>query len=116
MITPSPLRIAVLGAGRIGSTFAFQLARVGHHEVAVVARPGSTRFQQLRRDGGIVNIKGERRGGAGRRHVWTSKTPYDLHHRHAACPSDRCGAASFAAQPSQMRPVHVQLLRAGAAA
>ena len=55
-----PLRIAVLGAGRIGSTFAFQLARVGGHEVTAVARPGSARLRQLRRDGGIVNVKGER--------------------------------------------------------
>ena len=56
----SSLRIAVLGAGRIGSTFAFQLARVGQHDVTVVARPGSVRWQQLQRDDGIINTQGER--------------------------------------------------------
>ena len=54
------LRIAVLGAGNIGSAFAFQLARVGHHDVTVIARPGSIRLQQLQRDNGVVNVKGER--------------------------------------------------------
>jgi 2-dehydropantoate 2-reductase len=37
----SPLHIAIVGAGRIGSAFAFQLARTGNHDVTVVARPGS---------------------------------------------------------------------------
>jgi 2-dehydropantoate 2-reductase len=60
MPSPSPLRIAVLGVGKIGSAFAFQLARTGNHDVTVVARPGSARLQQLQRDNGIVNIKGER--------------------------------------------------------
>ena len=55
-----PLRIAVLGAGKIGSTFAFQLARVGCHEVTVIARPGSDRLAQLQRDDGIVDVHGER--------------------------------------------------------
>jgi len=54
------LRIAVLGVGRIGSAFAFQLARTGGHDVTVIARPGSPRLQQLRRDNGIVDTKGER--------------------------------------------------------
>ncbi len=54
------LRIAVLGVGSIGSTFAFQLARTGRHDVTAIARPGSVRFEQLQREGGIVNIKGER--------------------------------------------------------
>lgn len=54
------MRIAVLGVGKVGSTFAFQLARTGHHEVTVVARSGSTRLQQLQRNNGIVNTKGER--------------------------------------------------------
>ena len=75
--SPSPLRIAVLGAGKIGSVFAFQLARVGGHDVAAVARPGSVRLQQLQRDGGIVDVKGER---AGVRVMDTldEETPYDL--------------------------------------
>jgi 2-dehydropantoate 2-reductase len=54
------LRIAVLGVGGIGSTFAFQLARVGGHDVTVIGRPNSRRLQQLQRDKGIVNINGER--------------------------------------------------------
>lgn len=54
------LRIAILGAGKIGSTFAFQLARTGGHDVTVIARPGSVRLQQLERDGAIVDVKGER--------------------------------------------------------
>jgi len=56
---PGPLRIAVVGVGQIGSTFAFQLARVGGHEVTVIARPGSPRLAHLQRDGGIVTTKGE---------------------------------------------------------
>ncbi len=59
-VTSTPLRIAVLGAGRIGSTFASQLARVGGHDVTVIARPGSARLQQLERDGSIIDVKGER--------------------------------------------------------
>ncbi len=55
-----PLRIAIVGMGGIGSTFAFQLARIGHHNVTAIARPGSPRLQQLKRDGGVVNVKGER--------------------------------------------------------
>jgi 2-dehydropantoate 2-reductase len=55
----SPLNIAVVGAGNIGSTFAFQLAAAGH-AVTVVARPGSTRLQQLQRDGAIVRADGTR--------------------------------------------------------
>src|SRR5215471_13657647 len=55
----SPLSIAVIGAGKIGSTFAYQLARVGH-DVTVVARPDSLRLQQLQRDHGIILKTGER--------------------------------------------------------
>jgi 2-dehydropantoate 2-reductase len=54
------LRIAVLGAGKIGSTFAAQLARVGGHDVTVIARPGSIRLQQLERDRAIIDVKGVR--------------------------------------------------------
>lgn len=53
------LRIAVIGVGGIGSAFAFQLARVGGHQVTAVARPGSLRFTQLERDAGIVKTDGE---------------------------------------------------------
>lgn len=55
----SPLSIAILGVGKIGSTFAYQLSQAGH-EVTVIARPGSIRLQQLQRDKGIVLTTGER--------------------------------------------------------
>ena len=77
MPSPSPLRIAVLGVGKIGSTFAFQLARAGHHDVTVVARPGSVRLQQLQRDEGIVDVKGER-ASARVTDTLDEQTPYDL--------------------------------------
>jgi 2-dehydropantoate 2-reductase len=51
------MRIAVIGLGGIGSTFAFQLSRAGH-DVTVVAR--GSRLEQLRRDGSIVTTDGER--------------------------------------------------------
>lgn len=60
MPVASSLRIAVIGAGGIGSTFAFQFARASGHAVTVVARPGSKRLQQLRRDQAIVTVAGER--------------------------------------------------------
>ncbi|MFD6157572.1 ketopantoate reductase family protein [Nocardia sp. NPDC060256] len=50
------LRIAVIGPGGIGSTFAFQLSRAGH-DVTVIAR--GTRLRQLRRDEAIVTTTGE---------------------------------------------------------
>lgn len=59
MSSPGRLQIAVLGAGSIGSTFAFYFARTGGHDVTVIARPGSVRLQQLQRDGGIVDVKGD---------------------------------------------------------
>jgi 2-dehydropantoate 2-reductase len=55
----SPLSIAIIGVGRIGSAYAYQLARAGH-DMTVVARPGSRRLAQLRRDHGIVLTTGER--------------------------------------------------------
>ena len=63
--------------GKIGSTFAFQLARNGHHDVTVVARAGSIRLQQLQRDSGVLDTKGER---ATVRVVDTldEQVPYDL--------------------------------------
>jgi len=54
------LCIAVVGVGSIGSTFAFQLARIGNHDVTVIARPDSMRLQQLQRDNGIVDINNDR--------------------------------------------------------
>jgi len=73
----SPLRIAVLGAGKIGSTFAFQLARVGGHDVTVIARPGSIRMQQLQRDAAIIDVKGGR-ASVRVSGVLDEQTPYDL--------------------------------------
>jgi 2-dehydropantoate 2-reductase len=97
--TASPLRIAVLGTGKIGSIFAFQLARAGHHDVTVIARPGSVRLQQLQRDDGIINVNGER---AGVRVIdaLDEGTPYDLlivtlldHQADAVLPSLQRSAA-----------------------
>jgi 2-dehydropantoate 2-reductase len=56
----STMRIAVVGAGAIGSTIAFQLAKVGRHDVTAIARPGSARLAQLERDDGVVRTTGER--------------------------------------------------------
>ncbi len=59
-ISSSQVRIVVIGASQIGSTFASRLARNGGHEVTVVARPGSPRLAQLQRDGAIVDVDGTR--------------------------------------------------------
>jgi 2-dehydropantoate 2-reductase len=50
-------KIAVLGPGAIGSTFAYQLARAGH-DVTVIAR--GKRLAHLERDGAIVLASGAR--------------------------------------------------------
>ncbi|ATB44018.1 2-dehydropantoate 2-reductase [Cystobacter fuscus] len=52
-----PQRIAVLGAGAIGTAFAYQLAQAGH-AVTVVAR--GVRLARLRSDDGIVLVDGRR--------------------------------------------------------
>ncbi len=75
--SPSPLQIAVLGAGRIGSAFASRLARIGGHDVTVIARPGSTRLQQLERDGAIVDVK-EGRASVRIGSMLDEQIPYDL--------------------------------------
>ena len=77
LTSSSPLRIAVLGAGKIGSTFAFQLALTGRHDLTVTARPGSARMQQLEQDAAIVNIKGERASVQVASSL-DEQTPYDL--------------------------------------
>jgi 3-hydroxyisobutyrate dehydrogenase-like beta-hydroxyacid dehydrogenase len=51
------MKVAIIGPGAIGSTFAFQLSRAGHH-VTVVAR--GARLQQISRDRAIVLATGER--------------------------------------------------------
>ncbi len=56
--TSPPLRIAIVGVGKIGSAFAFHLAGAGAHDVTVVARPGSARLEQLTRDEAVVDIHG----------------------------------------------------------
>ncbi len=76
-VPASPLRIAVVGAGRIGSTFAFHLSRMGGHDVAVVARPGSARLRQLERDGAVVDAEG-RRAAVRVADALDEGTPYDL--------------------------------------
>ncbi len=58
--SPGTLRIAIIGVGGIGSTFAFQLARTGRHDVTVIARPGSRRLQQLQQENAIVDTRNER--------------------------------------------------------
>ncbi|WP_437678302.1 ketopantoate reductase family protein [Sorangium sp. So ce131] len=51
------MKIAIVGPGGIGSTFAFQLSQAGH-EVTVVAR--GKRLEQLQRDEAIVSAAGKR--------------------------------------------------------
>ena len=51
------MRIAIVGPGAIGSTFAFQLVRAGH-DVTVVAR--GARLEQLSAERAIVHVSGER--------------------------------------------------------
>jgi 2-dehydropantoate 2-reductase len=96
---PLPLRIAIVGGGRIGSAFAFRLARMGRHDVTVVARPGSVRLEQLQRDRGIVNTLGER-AEVRVADSLDEQTPYDLvivtllaHQVAAAMPMLRLSAA-----------------------
>ena len=72
----SPLSLAIIGVGRIGSAFAYQLARAGH-DVTVVARPGSRRLTQLQRDRGIVLTTGERANVTIADHL-DEETPFDL--------------------------------------
>jgi 2-dehydropantoate 2-reductase len=51
------MKIAIIGLGGIGSTFALQLAQAGH-EVTAVAR--GKRLEQLQRDQAIVSAAGQR--------------------------------------------------------
>jgi 2-dehydropantoate 2-reductase len=51
------MKIILIGAGRIGSTVAFCLAKAGH-DVTVVAR--GARFDALNRDGAIITVDGRR--------------------------------------------------------
>ena len=74
---PAPLRIAIIGAGRIGSAFAFQLSRTGGHEVTVVARPGSERLRTLMGDQAVLDVHG-RRAEVTVCDALDEATPYDL--------------------------------------
>lgn len=68
------MRIAIVGTGAIGSTFAYQLARAGH-AVTVIAR--AARLEQLQRDRAIVLASGEQ--AAVEVHAaLDATTPYDL--------------------------------------
>ncbi|WP_158744265.1 ketopantoate reductase family protein [Acidisphaera sp. L21] len=73
----APLSIAVLGVGKIGSTFAFQLAKTGRHDVTVVARPDSDRLRQLQNDRGIVDVEGDR-ASVSVAETLDETIPYDL--------------------------------------
>ena len=95
-----PLRIAIVGAGQIGSAFAFQLARIGSCDVSVVARPGSNRLLQLRRDGAIIDVKGEQ-APVSVADTLDETVPYDLvivtllaHQTDAVLPNLRRSAAT----------------------
>ena len=70
----SSLRIAIIGPGRIGSTFALLLARAGH-AVTVVAR--GARLAQLSRDQAIVTTRGEQEAVAVAPSLDVT-VPYDL--------------------------------------
>lgn len=92
-------RIAVVGCGKIGSTFAFHLADAGH-DVTAIARPGSPRLAQLRRDGAVVDVNGRRVNLTVADELDTS-TPYDLvivtllaHQVAAVMPSLQASAAT----------------------
>ena len=73
----SKLRIAIIGLGGIGSTFAFQLDSQGGHEVTAIARPGSDRLQHLRRDNAIIDVNGQR-ANVLVAEVLDETIPYDL--------------------------------------
>ncbi|MFO0596031.1 MAG: 2-dehydropantoate 2-reductase N-terminal domain-containing protein [Myxococcaceae bacterium] len=68
------MRIAVVGLGAIGSTFAFALSKAGH-EVTGIAR--GERLEQVQRDGAIVKVDGERAAIATAREL-DPAVPFDL--------------------------------------
>lgn len=68
------MKIAVLGPGGIGTTFAFQLARAGH-EVTVIGR--GKRLADLRREKAVVTSSGER-AAVEVRDALEPTTPWDL--------------------------------------
>jgi 2-dehydropantoate 2-reductase len=98
----SPLSIAIIGAGRIGSAYAYQLARAGH-DVTVVARPDSVRLAQLQRDHGIVTTTGERASVTVAGHL-DEQVPFDL--VIVTTLAHQVGPLLPALQRSQARCVH----------
>jgi 2-dehydropantoate 2-reductase len=68
------MNIAIVGAGRIGSAFAFRLARAGHN-VTLVAR--GSRLKTLQEDGAIVSVNGQRAKVSAVQELDTS-VPYEL--------------------------------------
>jgi 2-dehydropantoate 2-reductase len=98
----SVLSIAVIGAGRIGTAFAYQLRRAGH-DVTIVARPDSVRLAQLQRDHGVVLTTGERAGTTVADHL-DEQTPFDL--VIVTVLAHQVGALLPALQRSQARCVH----------
>lgn len=68
------MKIAIVGPGRIGSTFAFHLARAGH-EITVIAR--GARFEALNREGAIVSVAGDR-ASVKTASALDPETPFDL--------------------------------------
>jgi len=119
----SSLKIAILGTGKIGSIFAYQFARVGYHDVTMIARPGSVRLQQLQRDDGIIDVNGER-ARVRVTDMLDEETPHDLlivtlldHQMDAVLPSlkrsaARCNQFMF----NTFRPSNCATLSASSAA
>lgn len=68
------MKIAIVGPGAIGSTFAFYLSRAGH-DVTVVAR--GARLAQLEKDRAIVTTK-DQRAPVEVRAALDTTTPWDL--------------------------------------
>lgn len=68
------MQIAIFGTGSIGSAFAFHFASAGH-DVTVIAR--GERLEQLKRDGAIVLVSGER-ADVHAEGVLDPATPWDL--------------------------------------
>lgn len=109
------LRIAIIGAGRIGSAFAFQLARTGGHEVTVVARPDSQRLRTLLRDQAVVDIRGQRADVTVRDSL-DETAPYDVvivtllaHQVEPILPSlDRCAAKCIFFMFNTFDPSHLE--------
>ncbi len=102
----SPLSIAIIGAGRIGSAYAYQLARAGH-DVTVVARAGSRRLSQLQRDHGIVLTTGERANVTVAEHL-DEQAPFDL--VIVTTLAHQVGPLLPALQRSQARCVHLMFV------